>query len=247
MALVANGVEVSLIAQRMGGSEQPTHQPAAAPAHTRTHTCIHTHHSQVCCTWAPVGVWCSTHQVGGGKKKIEMTKLNPERNRMRSIALAEDTATTPTTLARSLTRIDTLAHLTFSILLSPTHWHKLTRSYMPIEYSQMDYYQSRDYVTKDCFKLQTFNWNGERAQWDFVPYQRTFASFFTTLAMFDKWPAQWILNGEVVLIGLSQIIGLLLCQNPADLDIVCCWEFHSQPSSMWDRPTGGVTAVFPCQ
>lgn len=34
-----NSVEVSLIAERMESSEQPTHQPAAAPAHRRTHAC----------------------------------------------------------------------------------------------------------------------------------------------------------------------------------------------------------------
>lgn len=44
MAPVAKNtaVEVSLIAERMEGSEQPTHQAAAAPAHRRTHTCAHT-------------------------------------------------------------------------------------------------------------------------------------------------------------------------------------------------------------
>lgn len=37
MAVVANGMEVSLTVERMDGSERPTHQPAAAPAHTHTH------------------------------------------------------------------------------------------------------------------------------------------------------------------------------------------------------------------
>lgn len=38
MALVASGVEVSPVAERMEGSERPTHQPAAAPAHTHANT-----------------------------------------------------------------------------------------------------------------------------------------------------------------------------------------------------------------
>ena len=70
LAMAVNGsgskntaVEVSLIAERMEGSEQPTHQAAAAPAHRRTHTHTRTHtrtpqrirerfaHWQLGCLW----------------------------------------------------------------------------------------------------------------------------------------------------------------------------------------------------
>lgn len=72
----SNGVEVSLIAERTEGSEQPTHQPAAAPAHTRTHThtqihsfirdCLHTGSMVgfVRCRSIPIIRW----------RKIEVTK-----------------------------------------------------------------------------------------------------------------------------------------------------------------------------
>lgn len=50
----------------------------------------------------------------------------------------------------------------------------------------MDYYQSRDYITKACFKLQTLNLNSEKQWEDFLPREETF--------IINSWaPEKWTL------------------------------------------------------
>ena len=80
MALVANGVDVSLIAERMEGSEQPTHQPAAAPAHRRTrvhtNTLVLNRNARILAKTMALVRWHSIQIIRW--KKIEMAKLNCE-------------------------------------------------------------------------------------------------------------------------------------------------------------------------
>lgn len=66
MALVASGVEVSPVAERMESSERPTHQPAAAPAHAHTHARTHSR------KYSPVALGERLH-VGNGDEFGELS------------------------------------------------------------------------------------------------------------------------------------------------------------------------------
>ncbi len=119
MALVANGVEVSLIPERMEGSEQPTHQPVAAPAHRHTHTHAHKYYhiyrsACILATRMALVRWHSPWIIRW--KKIEMTKFYPKMNLMQSIALGVDRAD-----SRSCTHVYTHTHSVESFHLARAH------------------------------------------------------------------------------------------------------------------------------
>lgn len=165
MAPVAQGVEVSLIVQRMEGSELPTHQPYSSPR-THARTFISTHmYRNTCIVAATMGFLVPI--IRWDKNRNDKIKCSKDFDSINCLQSGKGDK-----LWCLLAHTDTRAHLTLSILLSPTHWHTLTRLYMPKEYSQMDYYESRNYVTKDYFKWKTLD---SKARWDFALYESTFS------------------------------------------------------------------------